>query len=69
MPAPIGNFISQHVYDRRLKTQHEINSLLSCRLVDVRQGKEKSMSKSWVVSNLNVLARFLVLNGVVTEPT
>lgn len=48
MPEPIGNFISQYVYNGRLKTRHEVTSLSSCRLLDVWQGKEQSTGSSWV---------------------
>ena len=50
MPVPIGNFISQHVYDRKLRTDRSITSPDCCRFVDVRNGKENRSGKSWVVS-------------------
>lgn len=50
MPVPIGNFISEEVYDGRLQTQHNITRLLSCRFADVKHGKEQRMGNSWIVS-------------------
>ncbi|EGN98886.1 hypothetical protein SERLA73DRAFT_136902 [Serpula lacrymans var. lacrymans S7.3] len=48
MPHVIGEFISRHVYDRRLQTQHSITSRSACRFVDVLNGKEEKSGKSWV---------------------
>lgn len=49
MPVPIGNFISNNVYDGRLKTVHRINSDACCRLVNVQKGKEAQKGFSWIV--------------------
>ncbi|PCH42406.1 nucleoside triphosphate hydrolase protein [Wolfiporia cocos MD-104 SS10] len=48
MPAPIGDFISRHIYGGKLKSNHLVTSPLSCRLVDVRNGKEQKASGSWM---------------------
>ncbi|KAF7970074.1 hypothetical protein HWV62_25050 [Athelia sp. TMB] len=47
MPAPIGAFISRHVYGGELRTQHNIKALSSCRFKDVPNGKELLMGGSW----------------------
>ncbi|PBL03561.1 P-loop containing nucleoside triphosphate hydrolase protein [Armillaria gallica] len=48
MPTPIGDFISEHVYNRKLKTIHQISSKTCCRFVNVSSGQEIQRSKSWV---------------------
>lgn len=40
MPRAIGDFISHHVYDKKLKTVHNISTSLCCRFVDVSGGVE-----------------------------
>ena len=49
MPTVIGDFISRHVYDSKLRTQHPINTLTCCRFVDVEDGEEIKNGVSWVV--------------------
>ena len=49
MPIIIGNFISRHVYDSKLKTEHQIDALRCCRFVDVSNGEEIKNGKSWTV--------------------
>ncbi|KAI0784594.1 P-loop containing nucleoside triphosphate hydrolase protein [Abortiporus biennis] len=51
MPSPIGDFISKHVYDAKLLTEHAIDCRSSCRLVDVHHGTETAHGTSWVVSS------------------
>jgi len=53
MPIPIGNFISKAVYDNRLKSKHNIDSLSCVSFVDVR-GQEQKAGTSWTVSIFNV---------------
>ncbi|KAI6123604.1 AAA domain-containing protein, partial [Pisolithus thermaeus] len=48
MPSAIGDFISQEVYDGKLKTCHADSINLPCRFVDVRRGQEERSGKSWV---------------------
>ncbi|KAK0223269.1 P-loop containing nucleoside triphosphate hydrolase protein [Armillaria fumosa] len=48
MPTPIGDFISEHIYNKKLKTVHKISSKTCCRFVNVSSGQEKQRSKSWV---------------------
>ena len=55
MPTVIGNFISRHVYDSELRTQHAIESLTCCRFVDVSNGKEAKKGVSWVVRVLDTV--------------
>ncbi|KAF9485152.1 P-loop containing nucleoside triphosphate hydrolase protein [Pholiota conissans] len=49
MPIPIGNFISKHVYNGKLKSEHMITDPQCCRFVDVSKGKEVSEGRSWKV--------------------
>jgi len=49
MPTVIGHFISRHVYDSKLKTEHDIHVRACCRFVDVSNGKETKKGVSWVV--------------------
>ncbi|KII85034.1 hypothetical protein PLICRDRAFT_329256 [Plicaturopsis crispa FD-325 SS-3] len=56
MPMHIGSFISKHVYGKRLKSVHKINSRLACRLVDVDMGREESAGHSWVNPPENAVA-------------
>ena len=55
MPMVIGNFISRHVYDSKLQTQHAIESITCCRFIDVRNGKETKKGVSWVVRVLDII--------------
>ncbi|KAI6119991.1 P-loop containing nucleoside triphosphate hydrolase protein [Pisolithus croceorrhizus] len=50
MPSAIGNFISQQVYNGKLKTCHPDTVSLPCRFVNVERGQEKRSGKSWVNS-------------------
>lgn len=50
MPRPIGEFISKHVYDGQLKTEHSITRASAClRFVDI-DGHEKKHGVSTEVS-------------------
>lgn len=49
MPVPLGTFISKHVYEGRLRSEHAIKNPLSCRFVDVANGAEESKGHSWQV--------------------
>ena len=49
MPVPLGDFISKHVYDSRLKSEHPITTHTCVRFVDVRKGVEDSAGSSWKV--------------------
>lgn len=49
MPIPIGNFISGHVYNDKLKSVHSITDSLCCRFIDVGNGVEESVGHSWKV--------------------
>ncbi|KZP07663.1 hypothetical protein FIBSPDRAFT_677479, partial [Athelia psychrophila] len=48
MPVPIGAFISRHVYEGKLRTQHNITASSSCRFKDVPNGEELLVGCSWV---------------------
>ncbi|KAI0078806.1 hypothetical protein K474DRAFT_1683625 [Panus rudis PR-1116 ss-1] len=48
MPHYIGAFISTHVYSKRLKTEHSIEGRLSCRFVNIAQGRETNFGNSWM---------------------
>ncbi|KAK7681870.1 hypothetical protein QCA50_015218 [Cerrena zonata] len=49
MPKPVGNFLSQHVYDKRLRSVHTESALECCRLVDIHNGQEREWGRtSWV---------------------
>ena len=49
MPVPLGDFISEHVYDSRLKSHHNITTHACVKFVDVRKGAEDSAGSSWKV--------------------
>ncbi|KAI6162373.1 AAA domain-containing protein [Pisolithus thermaeus] len=48
LPRVIGDFISQKVYDGKLKTCHADSASLPCRFVDVERGRERQSGKSWI---------------------
>ncbi|KAJ3928828.1 MAG: P-loop containing nucleoside triphosphate hydrolase protein [Lentinula lateritia] len=50
MPVPLGNFISQKVYEGRLKSRHKTTSHNSVRFVNTPRGVEKKKGSSWTVS-------------------
>ncbi|KAE9391146.1 hypothetical protein BT96DRAFT_832490 [Gymnopus androsaceus JB14] len=50
MPVPLGNFISTHIYEQRLKSQHDIMDYSCVRFVDTPQGEEERQGTSWVNS-------------------
>ncbi|KAI0363390.1 P-loop containing nucleoside triphosphate hydrolase protein [Pilatotrama ljubarskyi] len=50
MPVPLGDFISEQVYDSKLKSVHEITDRGSVCLIDVRKGREEPVGSSWKVS-------------------
>ncbi|KAI6155155.1 P-loop containing nucleoside triphosphate hydrolase protein [Pisolithus tinctorius] len=47
MPSAVGDFISQKVYNGKLKTCHEDLVRFPCRFVNVERGQEKQSEKSW----------------------
>jgi len=47
MPGKIGQFISQHVYDGKLKSNHAMKDYSCLAFVDVKNGKEKKSGTSW----------------------
>ncbi|KAK7690912.1 hypothetical protein QCA50_006015 [Cerrena zonata] len=48
MPTPLGDFLSQHVYDDQLLSVHAIPARKSCRFVDIHHGRERKLGNSWV---------------------
>ncbi|KAI6128961.1 AAA domain-containing protein [Pisolithus croceorrhizus] len=48
MPSVIGDFISQKVYNGKLKTCHANTITLPCRFVHVERGQETRSGKSWI---------------------
>ncbi|KIK19672.1 hypothetical protein PISMIDRAFT_658785, partial [Pisolithus microcarpus 441] len=48
IPRVIGDFISQKVYDGKLKTCHANSASHPCRFVDVERGRERQSGKSWI---------------------
>ncbi|OBZ72566.1 Regulator of nonsense transcripts 1 [Grifola frondosa] len=55
MPVPIGGFISRHMYNGRLRTQHDVHARSSCRFVDIR-GTEQKSGNSWM-AKINAAVR------------
>ncbi|KAL1663788.1 hypothetical protein GGF50DRAFT_56228 [Schizophyllum commune] len=51
MPTFLGDFISQHVYDSQLLSEHRNKSADCCRFVDVAEGKETRAGMSWKATN------------------
>ena len=49
MPVPLGDFVSQNVYDSKLKSVHAIKDSKCVLFIDVRKGKEESVGSSWKV--------------------
>ncbi|KAL4064437.1 AAA domain-containing protein [Scleroderma citrinum] len=47
MPSVIGNFISENVYDGKLRTNHKITDRKACRFLDVKNGNETKYGHSW----------------------
>ncbi|KAI0827617.1 P-loop containing nucleoside triphosphate hydrolase protein [Trametes gibbosa] len=47
MPIPLGNFISECVYDGKLKSMHKITDRSAVKFVDVRKGREEKVGSSW----------------------
>lgn len=48
MPGVIGDFISQKVYNGKLRTCHANAVKSPCRFIDVERGQEKQSGKSWI---------------------
>lgn len=49
MPIPIGEFISNEVYNGKLRSMHKTVDLSCLMFVDVKKGVEEQVGKSWVV--------------------
>ncbi|KAI6042877.1 AAA domain-containing protein [Pisolithus marmoratus] len=48
IPRVIGDFISQKIYNGKLKTCHANSISFPCRFIDVERGQEKQSGKSWI---------------------
>lgn len=57
MPVPIGNFISEQVYDGKLKTVHPIEDLEECCVFVDADGSEERQGVSWTVSQYHTFAK------------
>lgn len=49
MPTPLGEFISEYVYDKKLLSVHQITDFSAVLFVDVRKGQEERVGSSWKV--------------------
>ncbi|OSC98823.1 P-loop containing nucleoside triphosphate hydrolase protein [Trametes coccinea BRFM310] len=49
MPLLLGEFISDHVYDSKLRSVHAISDRSAVRFVNVRKGTEERVGSSWKV--------------------
>lgn len=47
MPTQLGDFISEEVYENKLKSDHKITDWSAVRFVDVRKGQEEHVGLSW----------------------
>ncbi|RPD58077.1 P-loop containing nucleoside triphosphate hydrolase protein [Lentinus tigrinus ALCF2SS1-7] len=61
MPVPLGKFISEEVYNSKLKSEHRIVDYSCVSFVDVRKGQEQSVGSSWRVSTPLRFWKFTVL--------
>jgi hypothetical protein len=50
MPVPLGGFISEEVYDGKLRSEHEICAMECVAFVDAAKGQEEKCGTSWRVS-------------------
>ncbi|KAI6155152.1 P-loop containing nucleoside triphosphate hydrolase protein [Pisolithus tinctorius] len=48
IPRVLGDFISQRVYNGKLKICHANSVSLPCRFIDVERGQEEPSGKSWI---------------------
>ena len=51
MPVPVGHFISGHVYNGQLKTEHSIVSPKCVHFIDCKRGREAKKGHSYVESS------------------
>jgi hypothetical protein len=49
MPIPLGEFISQNVYDQKLFSKHKIEDMSCVSFIDVTKGREGKSGKSFIV--------------------
>lgn len=51
MPIPLGTFISEEVYNNKLRSEHRIDDMGCVAFVDVSKGREEKCGNSWRVSS------------------
>lgn len=49
MPVLLGSFISEEVYDKKLRSVHKIEDMGCVAFVDVNKGREERCGNSWRV--------------------
>lgn len=49
---PLGQFISEYVYDGKLRSEHAVKTQSCVAFVDVSLGEEENDNKSYIVSAL-----------------
>jgi regulator of nonsense transcripts 1 len=49
MPVALGAFISDEVYDGKLRSEHRINDMECVAFVDAAKGQEEKCGTSWRV--------------------
>lgn len=57
MPVPLGDFISEYVYNKKLLSKHHIQEGECVTFVDVTNGREERCGTSWRVSDLLIMGR------------
>jgi hypothetical protein len=50
LPIPLGDFISENVYNGKLRSQHEIVDYSCIAFINVWKGEETRQGSSWLVS-------------------
>jgi regulator of nonsense transcripts 1 len=53
MPVPLGQFISRHVYNTKLESQHKLHDKSCLSFVDASNGEEIKAGFSWKVRTLH----------------
>lgn len=68
MPVPLGMFISEEVYNKKLRSEHKISDMGCVAFVDVTKGREEKCGNSWKVSRLLALCEDETKLQLTTEP-
>jgi hypothetical protein len=56
MPVSLGNFISLHVYDGKLESEHRLTSKSCLSFVDAQNGLEEKSGFSWQVRSCQFIS-------------